>query len=80
MLTAESRINTGFFESTLGNYEILYECVTWIWRWGIGNRISIFFEKFINIFKVTVCAGSVPGMVSGISVFQVNFKIGGKKL
>ena len=47
---------------------------------GKENRISIFFEKFINIFKVTVCAGSVPGMVSGISVFQVNFKIGGKKL
>ena len=38
---------------------------------GKGNRISNFFDKFIIILEVTVYVGNV----SGISVFQVNFKI-----
>lgn len=42
---------------------------------GKGNRISNFFDKFIIILEVTVYVGNVSGMVSGISVFQVNFKI-----
>ena len=39
---AESRINTGFLESALGNYDILYERVTWIWRWGKEIEFQIF--------------------------------------
>lgn len=39
---AESRINTGFLDSALGNYDILYERVTWIWRWGKEIEFQIF--------------------------------------
>lgn len=42
---------------------------------GKGNRISNFFDKFIIILEVTVYVGNILGMVSDISVFQVNFKI-----
>ncbi len=33
-LIAESRINTGLFKGALGNYEIPYQGIMWVWDWG----------------------------------------------